>query len=389
MGLLCLMFCSSSYATWYQGTAQQALPTINYDLNAIRTTTIKKAITNASFKSGALISIESVVLDGLLQSSKSVYKNKGSIRRVEILSETINDNILTITVNVNVNSTIGCHQDEYSKSIIVAQFPLFRSLQASNGELFDIGSQVSRRLETQLREQDAVSDVQLLNTTFASIENLQKIDQENALENSYYLATKHSGQFIIFGYIQDVSLFEQVTDNLLIDDVALRRNFTFQLFLYDAFQSKILINSRFHGEANWNYDTHEKIDTHNSVFWRSDYGRVVLNTINDAVIDINDKISCQASFTQIIHQQNNEFTINLGSKHGVAIDDEFTIIKRMLIHDNQNNPRPMLNPEKSTTLHVKRVSNNNAILVSDSNSFVGSNLLYDIVSPKGNYLNEE
>lgn len=371
----------STYATWYQGTAQYKITGVNYDLNAIRTATIKQAITNASLQSGAYISLESIVLDGLLQSSKSVYKNKGNIRRVEILSETINDDLLSILVKVDIDTSMYCNKDDYTKSVILTQFPLLSSLQAINGELFDLGSQISSRLEEQLNKYDTISDIQLLDKSFDSINKLQRFDQQNAIEKAYFLATKYRSQFIAFGFVQDISLFEQVEDNLLIDDVTLRRNFTFQLFLYDALQSEILINKRYHGEATWVFDEHEKIDTNNSVFWRSDYGRVVLNTLNSAVIDIDDSLSCQTTLTQVVNNEQDKITINLGKKHGVKIADEFEIINRQLVYDNQNNAIPMLVRNKDITLHVKHLSNNNAILMSNDPT-ISENLLFDLVSPK-------
>ncbi|MEI6895509.1 MAG: flagellar assembly protein T N-terminal domain-containing protein [Colwellia sp.] len=384
---LYLVLCPSAYATWYQGTAQQQIVGITYDLNAIRTSTIKQAITNATLKSGAYISLESIVLDGLLQSSKSVYKNKGDIRRVEILSETINDDILTVRVKVDINTSMFCSKDDYTKSIMLAQFPLLNTLQAVNGDLFDLGNQISSRLAEQLSKYDTVSDVQLLDKSFDSIKNLRRFDQQSAIERAYFLATKYRSQFIAFGFIQDISLFEQVEDNLLIDDITLRRNFTFQLFLYDALQGEILIDSRYHGEANWVFNEHEKIDTNNSMFWRSDYGRVVLNTLNSAVIDIDDSLNCQTTLSQIVNNQQDRVTINLGKKNGVKIADEFEVISRQLIHDNQNNAIPMLIRNKNITLHVKYVNSNSAVLMSND-PIINSNLLFDLVSPKGTSLDE-
>lgn len=386
--LMLFIFSPLASATWFQGSAQQEVSGLNYDLDAIRTSTIKQAITNASLKSGVFISLESVVLDGLLQSSKSVFKNKGDIRRVEILSETINNDILTVMVKVDINTTSNCNQDHYSKSIVVAQFPLLSSLQAINGELFELGSQVSERFENQLADHDAISDVQLLSQAFTAMPLLKTVDQQKTLDTAYYLATKYHSQFIVFGYIQDISLFEQVKDNLLIDDVSLRRNFTFQLYLYDAFQSKILINKRYHSEADWVFGEHDKIDINNSVFWRSDYGRVVLNTINSAVIDINDNLTCQASLSQIVNKNQDEITINFGSKHGVKKADKFEIIRKKLIYGNQGNVYPMLIPDRNITLHAKHVNYNSTILTSDSAIVINASQLFDLVSPKGIFQHE-
>ncbi|MGL1958671.1 MAG: flagellar assembly protein FlgT [Colwellia sp.] len=386
--LLFLLSSSASFATWYQGSAHQKISSSDYDLDALRTLTIKKAITNASLKSGAFIKLESIVLDGLLQSSKTVFKNKGDIRRVEILSETINNDILIVMVKVDIDTLHYCKKDDYGKSVVVMAFPLVKPLQAISGELFELGSQISKRFEHQLYAHESIAEIQLLDKAFSAMNYLKALDQQNTLETSYYLATKYSSQFILFGYIEDISLFEQVKDNLLIDDVNLRRNFTIKLYLYDAFQSKILISKRYHGEADWSFDLDDKIDINNSVFWRSDYGRVILNTINSATIDINDRLTCQQSLTPIVNKQKEEIIINLGAKHGVKVSDKFEIVRKKLIHSHQGSVLPMLIVDEDISLHVKYVNHNSSVLISDNPQIVHDSQLFDLVSPKGMFKNE-
>ena len=381
--LILLFWSQLALATWYQGSAQQKLSGLNYDLDSIRTATIKQAITNASLKSGVYVTSESIVLDGLLQSSKNVFKNKGDIRRVEILSETISGDRLTVIVNVDIKPMINCNQDGYVKSVTVAQFPFVNSMPIINSELFNLGSQITRRLSSQLSQSETIAEPQQLNESFTSKSSLKTLNLQNIDKVSHHLATKYGNQFIVFGFIQDVGLFEQVTDNLLIDDVNLRRNFTIQLYLYDAWQSSLLINKRYHGEANWNFDDHENLDTDNSVFWRSDYGRVVLNTLSNAVIDINDLITCQKSLIQIVHKNQNEAIINLGTKHGVKAGDEFSLIRRKLSQNHQEQTLPMLILEENSTLRVKHASYNNTVLISDDPSFINTSQIYDLVTPKG------
>ncbi|MGV2873617.1 hypothetical protein [Colwellia sp. E150_009] len=66
------------FATWYQGSALQYVNTLNFD--EIRTQTIKDAIANAVMQSNSFIQVEDIVLDGLLQSSKTVLRSDGQIR---------------------------------------------------------------------------------------------------------------------------------------------------------------------------------------------------------------------------------------------------------------------------------------------------------------------
>jgi hypothetical protein len=374
---LCLLS-PASFATWYQGSAEQPVGLLNFD--AIRTQTIKRAIANASMQSNSYIQVENIVLDGLLQSSKTILRSEGQIRRVEILSESLNDDVLSVTVKVDIKPLISCQKDPYSKSLLVAQFPLLKPSQAAHGALFDLGAQTSRRFEKQLSSSPKILVNSLLSKSVIPDDSEE---MSRYLESvGRYLATEYDSQFILFGAIRDLSLFEQVKDNLLIDDVLLRRNFTIELYLYDGFRGSILLQKNYHGEANWLYENNHNVDTNNSVFWRTDYGRSVLHTINGAVTDINDVLSCQQSLSQIISHENGQLVINIGKNQGVQVGDEFELVTQRVIDSGNGKTRILHSVDHSRTLNVVQVNNQSAVLTSESLSFLTGNQLFNLVSPK-------
>lgn len=374
------LFSNQSFATWYQGSAQQHIGTLNFE--TIRTETIKHAIANAAMQSNSYIQVEDIVLDGLLESSRTVLRSEGNIRRVKILSESINNDILSIIVNVDIKPLFGCQNDPYAKSLLLTQFPLLKPNQAVQGAIFDIGIQASRRFEMQLNTQESVYVSSLLNKAFMPDGSLGTINTRYLKDVGSYLATEHDSQFILFGAIRDISLFEQVKDQLLIDDVLLRRNFTFQIYLYDAIKGKLLIQKSYHGEANWQYKENHMVDTNNSVFWRSDYGRTVLHTINSAVIDINDELSCQQSLPQIIHSDNGKLVINIGEAQGVKAGDEFELVKQQFMQGLNGKAFPLSSVDPSKTLKVIQVNNQTAVLTSDWLNTLDGSLVQNLVRPK-------
>jgi len=377
------LFSNQSFATWYQGSAQQKIGILNFE--TIRTETIKHAIANAAMQSNSYIQVEDIVLDGLLESSKTVLRSEGNIRRVKVLSESINNDILSIIVNVDIKPLFGCQSDPYAKSLLLTQFPLLKPNQAVQGAIFDIGIQASRRFEMQLNNQESVYVSSLLNKAFMPDGSLGTINTRYLKDVGSYLATEHDSQFILFGAIRDISLFEQVKDQLLIDDVLLRRNFTFQIYLYDAIKGKLLIQKSYHGEANWQYKENHMVDTNNSVFWRSDYGRTVLHTINSAVIDINDELSCQQSLPQIIHSDNGKLVINIGEEQGVKVGDQFELVKQQFMQGINGKAFPLSSVDTSQTLKVIQVNNQTAVLTSDWLSTLDGSLVQNLVRPKSSF----
>jgi len=378
--LVLALFSKFSFATWYQGSAQQHIGALNFE--TVRTETIKHAIANAAMKSNSYIQVEDIVLDGLLESSKTVLRSEGNIRRVKVLSESINNDILSIIVNVDIKPLFGCQNDPYAKSLLLTQFPLLKPNQAVQGAIYDIGIQASKRFEMQLNSQESVYVSALLNKAFMPDDSLGTINTRYLKDVGSYLATEHDSQFILFGAIRDISFFEQVKDQLLIDDVLLRRNFTLQIYLYDAIKEKLIIQKSYHGEATWQFKENHVVDTNNSVFWRSDYGRTVLHTINSAVIDINDELSCQQSLPQIVHSDNGQLVINIGESQGVKLGDQFELVKQQIVQGINGKSIPLSTIDDANTLKVIQVNNQSSVLTGDWLNTLNGNLIQNLVRPK-------
>ncbi len=368
-------------AAWYQGVAQQKITTFD-NIDEVRILTIKKAIANASLQSHSFIKSEEITLDGLLQSSKVIIQSEGSIRRLEILDEKISGDILTVRVKVDIEPLLGCITDNYLKPLLITQFPLLKPSQAAYGGIFDFGLHVSKRFEQQLISQSVVSRVQLINEQFLPTTPFQSINLKQSNKIARYLANEYSHQFILFGFIRDISLFEQTKKNLISNNNTLRRNFTLQLYLYDAYKGIMLMQNSYHGEANWQFTHNEIIDTYNSVFWRSDYGRVVLNTISNIIIDITDKLKCQHTLAQVTNIYNDKVVINIGSQQGINKEDTFELIKSRNFNKNNDQIISILQTNKDRFFKVLYLGEQSTVLVSENASLISNTQLKDLVKTK-------
>lgn len=378
--LFSLLISAPSYAIWYQGSAQQSVKFKDFD--EVRTQTIKQAVANASMQGHSYIQAEHVTLEGLLQSSKTILRSEGQIRRIEILSESIDEDILSVHVKVDIKPFLGCQDDPYVKSLLVTQIPILNPKQASQGALFDLGIHTTKRFEQQLYSQPKVSVSALLDKSLIQTNTLGSIEKKYLAEIGRYVATEYDSQFILFGSLRDISLFEQVKDGFISDETLLRRNFTLQLYLYDALRGDILLQKSYHGEGSWPYPTNYTVDTSNSLFWRTDYGRATLHTINSAVTDISEILSCQQSLAQIVDNSFGELVINIGAKHGVKVGDKFQLINQRLLKSGTGKERALLNSNSSRTLNVMRVNSQNSVLTSDWLNTLDDGQILNLVSPK-------
>lgn len=370
---------NTSFAVWQSGTATVQLN--GADVENVRVMAIKNAIADASFQNGSIIAAEDVVLDGLLVSSKSVITSQGRIQRVEILSEIASEDALKVVVRVDISPLFSCQQDPYSRSILITQFQLLKPQQASNGGIFDLGKQISKRFVDQLRGEPIAPQVLLINKALNDFRSNKEVNAKDIREKSLYMAREYGRQFILFGFIRDISLFEQVKEKLLADEVSLRRNFTIEVYLLDAFRQNILFQESYHSEANWDFSNDYSVDTNNSLFWRSNYGRVVLNTISGAVSDISNMLECEKNYAQVIDNTEQQLTINIGTEHGVKIGDKFNLYKNNLVIGSNGWVNSMITSSQNSTLNVILVDSETSVLTSEELGLINSADLFDLVSP--------
>lgn len=375
-----LVFSPIAWANWQQGEATIVLN--GAQLNEVRVAIIKNAVANASFKNGSFISAEDVVLDGLLVSSKSIITTVGQIQRVEVLSETVTDDIYKVVVNVNFSALFDCENDGYKRSILSTQFQILKPQQASYGGIFDLGAQISKRFERQLRAEQSRPRVRLIDKAFTDVHSYDKMNMKEITEKAVHIAREYGRQFVLFGFIRDISLFEQVKEELLQDEVSLRRNFTMQVYVLDAYRHHIIFQESYHSESDWEFTHDYNVDTNNSLFWRSDYGRTVLNTINATVQDVSHALQCEKSYAQIINVAQGKLTINMGHEHGVKLKDTFTLYKKRLPIGANGMSHSMLIADPSQILKVVHVDRLTAVLDNDNPDQLSNADLLDLVSPR-------
>ncbi len=371
--------CFTANAQWVEGQASVAVE--GADLDEIRVMAIKNAIADAAYKNGSFITAQDIVLDGLLVSSKAQIRTQGRIQRVEIVDETVTDDVLTVIVKVDILPLFECASDPYMRNIVVTQFQLLKPAQARPGNIFEFGRQVTNRMAQQLGDHQPAADTLLVNQAFMPASAFNTIEYEHIAAKASVLVKQYHRQYVLFGFIRDISLFEQVKEGLLDDDVSLRRNFTLEVYLLDALQQDIVMQNSYHGEGDWSFDYNETVDLNNSLFWRSDFGRVVLNTINSAVLDVSNTMTCLPSFLPIVSVIADKVSIALGAKHGIRVGDLFELYRSPMPSMEAQLHYPQWYRQERLILEVEHVANRSARLKSNDANTPLQAAPYDLVSP--------
>ncbi|MFZ8201409.1 flagellar assembly protein T N-terminal domain-containing protein [Alteromonas portus] len=377
-----MLFIQQALAQWVQGESTMALA--GADLSDVRTSAIQNAIADAAFQSGSMISAQDITVDGLLLSSKAEIRSQGRIQRVEIISETLKDDLLTVVVNVNITPLFNCTNNGLAHRILVTEFPLTSPQQAATGMLYSFGSHVSQRFTQQLNglyNGDSVSQIplSLINANTWLTSSLSDVD---LTAMSTYLRSEYGQQFVVFGFIKDISLFEQVSEATSLfesESTALRRNFTVQVYVLDTFKAKVIFNDSYHSEADWPFSQNDSVDTNNSLLWRSDFGRMVLNTVHAAITDIHAALQCETTYAQVIDISPDYIAIDLGKNSGLVAGDKFSLVKQRALPTLGLARKSGLFSSNTLTLEVYEVADEVSLLKAQS----GSNSVHigDFVTP--------
>ncbi|NKF52106.1 hypothetical protein G3R49_16195 [Shewanella sp. WXL01] len=381
--LALLLPVSPAFAKWYLGQESVTYDGNNY--NQIRKQAIEQAIENASLQASSFISIENTVSGGLLTSTQSKLVSNQQISEIVILNEAIAGGKLTINLKVNMHTVANCVKDDYLKQLIVAQFPMLTPAQAAAGDIAALPFHVASRIKNELSNQPNIFVEELIpEMVFQPTSSFDSINLKSVKGISHGLNNQFQSQYLVFGYLRDISLFDQITANLVGETKVPMRNFTIKMFMYDRISDSILLEEEYHGEGAWSFDSYSRVDMANSLFWRSEYGKAVVNTLFKVAQDINRKLSCESTKAIVINSGDEYVTVNIGTLHGVEKGDKFQHIKLNNIPLNNAVLSTWMPPEQPVYLEVMQVSNKTSLLkVPDHQDVTGAKQdqieLYDAV----------
>ena len=357
MFFILLMVSSSACATWYEGQAADTLSGQEY--SQVRSRLVDVAIKNAAMQAGVYIHVENSVSKGLLTASRSVLESKHTIRQVILLDEILNGDRLTIRLKVDIEDRIDCELSRHDKSITLAQFPFADVSQASNGSIFPLPIHIAARLKNLINAADGIVVERIYSKAIFNPKGQLSQTHPDILQRvSNDIYGESQTQYLLFGYIRDVSLFSLLRDN----GEQRQRNFTLSVFLYDRTSNRMVLEKEFHGEANWLFDEFGQVDLSSSLFWRSDFGKMVVNRMADIAADIASAVRCEPLKSRVLSKTTSHIDIDVGRLNDVRVGDRFVVPSRGTV-GREAQPAEFLSEKLSADFEVISVERNSSRLV--------------------------
>ena len=379
--LLILLLPYYAAATWY--TAEGKAEIINSEVEAARKAAVENALRNALFQAGTTVSGISELSQGVLQSDQFSVRARGEVRNVHLVRERREGDFITISLKADIMSMQDCVQDYYRKSVLIGPFSLLKRQQAQLGSIYRIEAELTKVLHNRLGTNS--SNINVRNLLLSNIRIPRQPNAQGMRSVAARLSEKYNAQFVVLGVIKDISYFDADVPGLLdFGQKETRRNFSVELFLFDGVKGELVLLKSYNGHEKWSLHNTQKVDVSGQVFWRSEYGQFIQNTMYEMANDVDQIVACRKSAGQITRVLDDAVVINLGRKNGLKIGDEFRLVHTQS-DDNGDTTLQFFSRKDNTRFSVAALQGERAIVKPRHVSDLANVQIRDLLEPADSF----
>lgn len=321
ISLLAFSLCSGiAMADWYEATGQAVLR--GGDTASARTAATEDAVRKALLYSGASIRTVQQVTDGLLTQESMFLQTQGEVQNVQIVSETEENGYINVTIRADIYPDQNqCANLQLKKDLLISPFVIDNQEQAIAGQLHDLDDASTGLFIQKLEESSGSSLTKLLPHPIRQKE-LSYADR-SALQRNY------GGRYLLKASLGDISLGEHVGSGLAFwSEQDRERYYQLQLELTDIQEQKVLLSQKYQTSAVWPFRDTTIVSPTTQRFWQSEYGKSIERVLNAAAQDVEEAMRCETILADITLVDQHKVLLDIGSKQGLSIGDELTILYR-------------------------------------------------------------
>ena len=298
---------SSLHAQWFQATGTASISKGN--IEKARNHAIKKAVKDTLLFSGVSIANLQQLYNSELIGKKLALSSGGDIKALEVISEKLEGQSLTVNIKLDiVINSKQCIGQKHPKSLVVSRFAMNVPEQTVYGQIYNLHKETSRIFFNELSLNPYLFNVR--SYIDMPLKLGEKYNNKNLPESLRSLSIERDSQFVIFGEINDLSI------NFKEDGT--ERYFYLTIYLYDAFQGHLVFSKQYRQKAVWEYELQEQINTNSREFWGTPYGEAIIDSLDQANVDIAKRMQCVIPKARIISVDSNKIQINLGRRNGLT-----------------------------------------------------------------------
>lgn len=308
-----LVITPSVSATWYEATGQAVI--LDGNEQQARQAAIEDAVKRAALFAGASLSSTQHVTNGILQSEQLALTSDSEIKQLNIVSETSNGKVITITVRADIYAQkASCDDNQYKKTLLLANIDLQQRQDAVYGQLFKLGDNATNQLLHHLRDYSPATVVNSVNYVIAP----------HQLSSDYSEQLfKQGTQYVLTARINDLSLGRST--NRFWQPDSKERFFGIDVSLFDVFEQTVVYQQEYRSSAGWPYSDKTTPASHSQAFWQMEYGQKIDRVLQAIAEDVQQQLQCQPLLSNIMQVNNNQLMLALGEQHGIQSGDSLTL----------------------------------------------------------------
>ena len=349
----------------FYGIAEQVEVTgtakiVNGNMDKAREDAINQALNYASLRAGVNFSSQQQISQGALTQDTFLMQRMGAANNIELLSEMVSGDTLTVMLSLYVDDTSQtdqCKAQSLKAAILLPQIEVADRSQLNHGHLLGFNQALTFQFGKLINSQSV--------TSFARVHADERLDDTNELVNfkgygiPSWLGEITDSQYILKTKVIDMSTEPYTTSFLgFVDDTPLRQ-FNFELTLFHGISGEVVWNEAFATDAPWEFERQETVVPNSQRFWSSSYGAAISQQLQQSIISLDNTLNCRPLLGQIIARQGDRIIINLGRKNGVKLGDKFQIVLQKNIPDRLNNMRALVTKNRAEIV-IDQVSEDTA-----------------------------
>ncbi len=301
------------------------------DITSARTLAMENALKKALLVAGASVSSVQQVVNGLLTQDEISIRASGNVHAIELIDEIHTNKMITVTIRADIfPEEKQCFSADFRKSILLTRSQLIHREQANVGEIYPLDSAIINKLANKLNHQSQYIDSKLFlkqKTRFSRLNQSMQIEKLKQLAIS--LADKTDSQYVLFTEITDLSFNQAVTNSWQFWQANIyQRNFAIETYLYHGSNGELSYQKSHQTIAPWGFNKRQAVDVNSQNFWQSQYGQAIDKTLAKITKALDNEMMCAPSRAKIVQVAGNQITLNLGTRHGVKVGDEFELLHK-------------------------------------------------------------
>ncbi|GIU50277.1 flagella assembly protein FlgT [Shewanella sairae] len=357
--LLCLVAFLLTFpaeAKWINASGQAKVTDDN--VAQAREDAIHQAVSYATLKSGAKFSSQQTVSQGqLIEDSFSLAYQTNS-ENVELLSEQIDDDILTVNIRIDIIEPLNdtCSNSQLKAAILIPQALIKDRSQLRYGNIGLFEQNLSQRLANTLDQTSTNSFPQSHANERLDIK--QELVDVRGYRLPSWLSEITDSQYILLPEIIDIST-EDFTSTLGLWDNDPMRNFELRVSLFHGISGEKIWSQQYAKSAEWEFKRQQTVNSNSQTFWQSEYGEVIDQVLTQVSQDIDSTLSCRPLLGQVVSKQADRIIINIGRKNGIRVGDKLQLVLQQNMPDRLDNMRVVAGKSKAT-ITIEQVSEESA-----------------------------